>query len=461
MVACEYLLIFIYYDDLPIAYSTKSKNDAHFSVKCSSNPTWRSSKDGIYVGGTSWSRPSAPYSIITSPKKNKKVRSCPGGVSASSFKPSKVLFSRNGSTTQSDCNTVNNQKSENNNKTSEYGSCEQSPTNACEESNDKQSEIDCNGQSILIKIYDSEIRKLKRKIKDERLRFRDQVLILQNENDRLRFTLEKVDRSTSFLHRNLQYERHKNHNLRKKIRDLENLIKNLKYQLDSCRKDESVKQTCHVVGAGEALCVLTQSSGSLFDYETPQYNDPPDEIRNFRNKQLELELSEENESPWLWASVGKEDEIMEEHRKSPEDIKEDTRRNSRRLLRRSFSDSQVSKILAESEPFEILRGFSSPSTRRFRTRGEWLRGGLDTSFSSEEDVSTMELIERQLRRRGDCVRFIPPRRTVREATFRRYGRRERSALAEFDYLLDLSTDASAIASSPDYVSSKSQRRDLS
>lgn len=73
----------------------------------------------------------------------------------------------------------------------------------------------------------------------------------------------------------------------------------------------------------------------------------------------------------------------------------------------------------------------------------------------------MELIERQLRRRGDCVRFIPPRRTVREATFRRYGRRERSALAEFDYLLDLSTDASAIASSPDYVSSKSQRRDLS
>lgn len=51
--------------------------------------------------------------------------------------------------------------------------------------------------------------------------------------------------------------------------------------------------------------MLTQSSGSLFDYETPQYNDPPDEIRNFRNKQLELELSEENESPWLWASVGK------------------------------------------------------------------------------------------------------------------------------------------------------------
>lgn len=73
---------------------------------------------------------------------------------------------------------------------------------------------------------------------------------------------------------------------------------------------------------------------------------------------------------------------MEEHRKSPEDIKEDTRRNSRRLLRRSFSDSQVSKILAESEPFEILRGFSSPSTRRFRTRGEWLRGGLVSVFST-------------------------------------------------------------------------------
>uniref|UniRef100_A0A183F1N4 RHDF1 protein n=1 Tax=Gongylonema pulchrum TaxID=637853 RepID=A0A183F1N4_9BILA len=57
-----------------------------------------------------------------------------------------------------------------------------------------------------------------------------------------------------------------------------------------------------------------------------------------------------------------------------------------------------------------------------------------------------------LRRRGDNVRFIPPRRVVRQATFRHFGRREQSALAEFDYLQELSTDASGIVTSSDYSS---------
>lgn len=62
------------------------------------------------------------------------------------------------------------------------------------------------------------------------------------------------------------------------------------------------------------------------------------------------------------------------------------------------------------------------------------------------------MLEKQLRRRGDNVRFVPPRRAVRQATFRRFGRKEISALAEFDYLQNLSTDASGIATSSDYSS---------
>lgn len=71
-------------------------------------------------------------------------------------------------------------------------------------------------------------------------------------------------------------------------------------------------------------------------------------------------------------------------------------------------------------------------------------------WSSDDESAAQELICKQLRRRGDVVRFIPPRRTIRDINFRHFGQKERSALAEFDYLHDLSTDASAIASSPDY-----------
>lgn len=62
------------------------------------------------------------------------------------------------------------------------------------------------------------------------------------------------------------------------------------------------------------------------------------------------------------------------------------------------------------------------------------------------------MLQKQLRCRGDNVRFVPPRRAVRQATFRRFGRKEISALAEFDYLQNLSTDASGIATSSDYSS---------
>lgn len=58
-----------------------------FSLRTSPVPTCRSSKYAIYIGGTSWSRPSAPYSVVTAPKKTKSTRSCPGGVTIPPFRP--------------------------------------------------------------------------------------------------------------------------------------------------------------------------------------------------------------------------------------------------------------------------------------------------------------------------------------------------------------------------------------
>lgn len=58
----------------------KRNEESRYSLRCSPVPAWRSSKDAIYIGGASWSRPAAPYSIVTAPKKGRPTRSCPGGV---------------------------------------------------------------------------------------------------------------------------------------------------------------------------------------------------------------------------------------------------------------------------------------------------------------------------------------------------------------------------------------------
>ncbi|PAV85931.1 hypothetical protein WR25_05697 [Diploscapter pachys] len=72
-----------------------------------------------------------------------------------------------------------------------------------------------------------------------------------------------------------------------------------------------------------------------------------------------------------------------------------------------------------------------------------------SSDSEDSDSQTIALYERQLKKLGDKVKYQPPRATVHPRYYKRYGRKEQSAMAEFDYLHDMSTDASGMLSSPE------------
>lgn len=75
------------------------------------------------------------------------------------------------------------------------------------------------------------------------------------------------------------------------------------------------------------------------------------------------------------------------------------------------------------------------------------------SYSSADDKTTMELAAKQLRwHRDHLVQYKPPRTNIAAFSarpFRRFGLKEIQAIAEFDYLQDVSTDVSNFASSPD------------
>ncbi|VDK44006.1 unnamed protein product [Anisakis simplex] len=443
----------------------KRNEETRFSLRCSPVPTWRSSKDAIYIGGTSWSRPAAPYSVVTAPKKGRSTRSCPGGVNVTSSKQPLV------GTISQQCTQYNefvftqtavhdSRQLENVIKTSEYGSCEPSPTNASQ-ALCTFADSDCDNEYVTqLQRCECELRKLKRRLKEERHRYREQIVSTQNDCEYMKRVAEKTTRALVVAQRAIESERHKNQSLRRRLRESDSLISELQCQLRHERLNREERNCGMAVGegslgAGEALCALSQSNANLYDSEfsTQQSNDLPDEVRNFRT-------ANRCESPNVAAETSRsstptyeKNEVRNEY--AVREINSRGDRQSRSSLRRSFSDSEIPALIAAVDDRNIPQRRYSPSRARSHIIARGLlphHSEVDKEaklLSSDEDVTTLELIGKQLRRRGDVVRFIPPRRTVRESTFRQFGRRERIALAEFDYLHELSTDASAIASSPD------------
>uniref|UniRef100_A0AC35TSB5 BZIP domain-containing protein n=1 Tax=Rhabditophanes sp. KR3021 TaxID=114890 RepID=A0AC35TSB5_9BILA len=126
-------------------------------------------------------------------------------------------------------------------------------------------------------------------------------------------------------------------------------------------------------------------------------------------------------------------------------------------LRKSLSNDDVSrfpKYLVEQEHMA-----SSPVSRRKEYRGT--RRGLDPELSrnmpkhsmieetsSSENEDTVRIVDKQLKKKGDRVRYDPPRRTVNDSTYRRYGKAENKATSELDFLNDMSTEHSSFSSSP-------------
>uniref|UniRef100_A0A0N5AR62 S phase cyclin A-associated protein in the endoplasmic reticulum n=1 Tax=Syphacia muris TaxID=451379 RepID=A0A0N5AR62_9BILA len=453
-------------------YLKKRNDDTRFSLRSPPVPTYRSSKYAIYIGGMSWSRPSAPYSVITEPKKTKSTRSCPGGVSAPKFHLSSKDSQRVSTNARNTLNNhlPNSKGLETSTKTSEYGSCEPSPTNALQDStyfHQVHQDSDYDNDCAVHERYEAEIRRLKRRLKDDRHHYREQVINAQNEAEHLRREAKKIGRTMALMQRTIDCERHKNQSLKRRLRDSEAIISELQEEITALKKSAAEREhyDCYenpgasgAVGAGEALCALTQSNSDLFNMDlNPQFSDAPDEVRNFRITHYDSVVeTPRSSSPSAEPLETKSDSFAKEVVLCNEKLLDNDLRGS---TKRSYSDSELPTLVAalktgdESvEDSDSKPAVSSPVTQIANKNSNEYKtnGGNDAVWSSDEDSVARELIFKQLRRRGDVVRFIPPRRTVRDINFKHFGQRERSALAEFDYLHDLSTDASAIASSPDY-----------
>ncbi|EFO26772.1 hypothetical protein LOAG_01719 [Loa loa] len=430
------------------------KDSSRHSLRCCSPiPSWRSDKEAIYISGASWTRPSAPYSVITAPKKGKQTRSCPGGVSifpikSSNNKKCDSVESKNPGIAAD----VKNLDAEI--KTSEYGSADPSPTDSSQSAPLAflESKADTELKAEIQK-YEFEIRRLRKRLKEERHYFKGQIIAVQKEKDHMRRYLEKASRAVVHMQRGIDQERRKNSSLRKQLHESDIIIIGLQNQLrnNQCREVERMGNvscpSCGstIVGAGEALCALTHSNANLYDDSfTSNISDAPDEVKSFRNKRCSTPAIAP--SPRTFSPSVKGVNVLPVQMAETSCVK-----SPHSPLRRSYSDSELPSMVSTTE-MESGSQECLLQLTHLPTRGELLSENLDgTSFSSDEET-TIELLEKQLRRRGDNVRFVPPRRAVRQATFRRFGRKEISALAEFDYLQDFSTDASGIATSSDYSS---------
>ncbi|VDN01732.1 unnamed protein product [Thelazia callipaeda] len=433
------------------------KDCSRHSLRCCSPiPSWRSDKEAIYISGASWTRPSAPYSVITAPKKGKQTRSCPGGVSAAPLKTSCNIYKKYDSVENKSIGITADARSfDAEIKTSEYGSADPSPVENSLNVSTPFMESDVNNEhEIEIKKYECEIRKLKKRIKEERQYFKGQIITAQKEKDHMRRYLEKASRAVMHMQRGIDHERRKNLNLRKQLHESDMIIIGLQNQLKNSqyREAERMGTVCcpscgsTIIGAGEALCALTHSDANLYeDSFLSNISDAPDEVKSFRIRRCETP----NVAPSPRTSPLMKDVNMFEEQRI---VNDKLSRSPRSPLKRSYSDSELPSMIVTAETENSSQECLLQLTH-LPTRGELLSESLDgTSFSSDEDTATIELLEKQLRRRGDNVRFIPPRRGVRQATFRRFGRKEQCALAEFDYLQNLSTDASGIVTSSEYSS---------
>lgn len=476
--------------------------------------------------------------------------------------------------------------------TSEYDSSGPSPLSMCRRNNYKTSDIHKNYRypderdslnytdnddtdyednfdhllQIKVKEYQDKYYKWRNKAKEMRNRYASELLHYQSQVDKLEDRLEKQQKRAKEIDRRLAFEIAKNRELEKslrnadeelkkwklKVRNHDNMLSDKFSQINHSHTDESA--TIPITGAGEALCVLTDSnadilnnishkntinSSLMFNNFVPRSgNEIDDDCYVFKNNRLtdnestcNLEqtrdcprsnsvLSQYNHPSPLepypietvcptieeeycnlgepevgcnkkaihfapLASVEKFDEKLSDCNSVTEEEKSGNKCNNQKLdknnlenfvhnikpspLRKSLSDSDIQLITKVNvkrtiSPPLSLEGNDDkdveikpplppkpPHLSKYKTKAIHL--AEEYGYSSEEEIdSNVILIDRQLRKRGDRVKFLPPRKIVNSKTYSCYRNQERKAMEAFEYLHDFSTDVSGLQSSPDYIS---------
>ncbi|CAJ0572381.1 unnamed protein product, partial [Mesorhabditis spiculigera] len=204
-------------------------------------------------------------------------------------------------------------------------------------------------------------------------------------------------------------------------------------------------------GAGEALCNITaeplyeneKQPLSLYrqhNFNTEDFDREGDEVRNYRNR---------NDGPGLESARAAHEHVSLSRQTT------DTKLSGEGAvrIRRAASDTDITSVdraHANKSLVESMAQCSTSATPKRRNHmDEPFIPNYDTSSASSGD-ERCAIIQRQLRRRGECVRYNPPRQQMSQRHFKpKFSKYERDALAEFNYLIDMSTDVSGLLSSPD------------
>uniref|UniRef100_A0A1I7XNI5 DUF3591 domain-containing protein n=1 Tax=Heterorhabditis bacteriophora TaxID=37862 RepID=A0A1I7XNI5_HETBA len=202
-------------------------------------------------------------------------------------------------------------------------------------------------------------------------------------------------------------------------------------------------------GAGEALCSLVDTQTEIGSSSNPSISlqneneddaDMQDEVRVFRTAECETPPPEKPraaESPI---------EPPSSYVPMP-----DFGIGLGIVPHRSLSDTDIhSLIQREEQKNEIGKElYYRKKEEQTFLKDLYVREVESGESSGSSDEETYRVFEKQLKKRGDVVKFQPPRIAIHPKHYRRFGKMERSALAEFEYLQDISTDVSGMMSSPE------------
>ncbi|KJH47153.1 Bromodomain protein [Dictyocaulus viviparus] len=468
---------------------------------------------GVYTGDTRTSKDAYipnPYSVITSTKKSRGPRSCPGfpigdrrlrngsyrgepfSDRYSSINTS-MRYENIGKRRKNICHheAVVEYSSESANSSRESPhdvmngnekiSCgnQRYYTNTLNDSTD-----DDDGSNVQILQLEAKLKRARDLIRSTRRNLSERIEELQDEIERKSQDYDTLKWHYKQVRKALEEERKINARQAKKLHQALEELSRLKTMLTDQSNDSSflipycggMPSMCYNSGAGEALC-------SLVDNHSENINDRLCSLNEVQEDNASEGLSSQTEHTTTRESTAEppqnresQDDVQDEVRVfrtaecdtppperpraigspivglSSHDPFPDFTVSNELVPQRSFSDTDIRALIHKQvEEFDIMKAklpiegdFHSVS-KEIRTNHDFHIKGYDdkvdeTGSIVSSDDETYRILEKQLKKKGDVVRFQPPRVTIQPKHYKRFGKMERCALAEFDYLQDLSTD---------------------
>ncbi|KAJ1371755.1 hypothetical protein KIN20_033757 [Parelaphostrongylus tenuis] len=355
---------------------------------------------------------------------------------------------------------------------------------------------DDDGANLRILQLEAKLKRARELIRCTRRDMSERIEELQDEIERKRQDYDTLKWHYKQARKAFEDERKINARQTKKLHQALEEVSRLKAMLTEHSNDSSflipycggLPPMCYGSGAGEALCSLTETQSDCV-------NDRLCSINEIHEDNVSERLSSQTEHTTTRESTA-ESPLNNEHQEDMQDevrvfrtAECDTPPPERpratgspivslsshvpttdytisndfipQRLHRSLSDTDIRALLLQEagkgelrKDKTLMQGLSHPRSRAIRRDFDYYVRGYNEKMNEDNPVSssddeTYRILERQLKKKGGVVRFHPPRATVQPRHYKRFGKMERCALAEFDYLQDISTDVSALQSSPE------------